>query len=186
MLPHQRPEGWFTDQDGDFYLKAVQQFLPVGGQMIEIGTFLGRSLSFIGPLVYERRGLIHCIDPWAPSDEDTSDYYRHEDICKRFHAWLKEQPWRSCVHTIRARSDQAVVHFEQETIDLVFIDGDHEEEAVKKDIELYLPLLKPEGMIAGHDYGRIGVNRAVFTKLGKINGVKGSCWFKRISHLCQP
>lgn len=38
--------------------------------------------------------------------------------------------------------------------DLVFIDGDHSAEAVRKDIETALSVLKPGGLIAFHDYRR--------------------------------
>jgi hypothetical protein len=35
---------------------------------------------------------------------------------------------------------------------VIFIDGDHTYEGVKRDIELYFPLLKPNGLILFHDY----------------------------------
>jgi hypothetical protein len=38
-----------------------------------------------------------------------------------------------------------------ETIDLLFIDGDHSYEGVKRDYELYSPLVRPAGLIAFHD-----------------------------------
>lgn len=36
-------------------------------------------------------------------------------------------------------------------IDFLFIDADHSYKGVKKDYELYLPLMSPEGLIAFHD-----------------------------------
>ncbi|MFX1569937.1 MAG: class I SAM-dependent methyltransferase [Promethearchaeota archaeon] len=36
-------------------------------------------------------------------------------------------------------------------IDILFIDGDHTYEGVKKDFEMYKPLVKPEGLICFHD-----------------------------------
>ncbi|MEO8662678.1 MAG: class I SAM-dependent methyltransferase [Bryobacteraceae bacterium] len=36
-------------------------------------------------------------------------------------------------------------------IDLLFIDGDHSYEGVRKDFEMYAPLVRPEGLIAFHD-----------------------------------
>ncbi|MCP4700096.1 MAG: class I SAM-dependent methyltransferase, partial [Gammaproteobacteria bacterium] len=36
-------------------------------------------------------------------------------------------------------------------IDLLYIDADHSYEGVKKDFELYAPLVKPDGMIGFHD-----------------------------------
>ncbi len=39
----------------------------------------------------------------------------------------------------------------QELIDFLFIDGDHTYEGVKKDFELYVPLVRKGGMVAFHD-----------------------------------
>jgi precorrin-6B methylase 2 len=38
-------------------------------------------------------------------------------------------------------------------VDLVFIDGDHTYSQVQKDIRLWLPHIKPGGILCGHDYG---------------------------------
>ena len=41
--------------------------------------------------------------------------------------------------------------FNHEPIDVLFIDGDHSYEGVKKDFELYEPLVKKGGLICFHD-----------------------------------
>jgi predicted O-methyltransferase YrrM len=50
------------------------------------------------------------------------------------------------------------------TADMVFIDADHSREAVTRDIKLAMKLVKPGGLVCGHDYGLTdwpGVTRAV-------------------------
>lgn len=49
-----------------------------------------------------------------------------------------------------------------EPLDFVYIDGNHNYEYVKRDIENYYPLVKPTGIIGGHDYTRdfSGVGKA--------------------------
>ena len=39
--------------------------------------------------------------------------------------------------------------------DLAFVDADHEEASVRRDIEAWSPLLREGGVLAGHDYARI-------------------------------
>lgn len=39
----------------------------------------------------------------------------------------------------------------QQTLDFLFIDGDHTYEGVRKDFEMYSPLVKPGGFVAFHD-----------------------------------
>ena len=41
----------------------------------------------------------------------------------------------------------------QGLVDLVFIDGDHTYQQVKKDIQMWLPHIVEGGIICGHDYG---------------------------------
>ena len=58
-------------------------------------------------------------------------------------------------------SDQAVLRFDDEKLDFVFIDGLHTYEQVLLDARNYWKKLKKGGIMIGHDYSRIeGVNRA--------------------------
>lgn len=41
--------------------------------------------------------------------------------------------------------------------DMVFVDGEHSYEGCKADIEAWLPLIKPGGIIAVHDYGKAAI-----------------------------
>ena len=50
-----------------------------------------------------------------------------------------------------ARSDEAIAHFGDQTIDYLHIDGDHRFETVMSDVELYLPKVCQEGIITLHD-----------------------------------
>jgi predicted O-methyltransferase YrrM len=54
---------------------------------------------------------------------------------------------------IQGRSDESAGEVEDASLDLVFIDADHSEEAVLRDLEAWVPKVKPGGLIAGHDYG---------------------------------
>ncbi len=62
------------------------------------------------------------------------------------------------------------------TADMVFIDGDHSYEAVKRDIELWLP--KCRKLICGHDYNEVW--KAVHDVLGKITGIYEGIWYKEL------
>ena len=65
--------------------------------------------------------------------------------------------------------------FENESLDLVFIDGDHSYEGCKADIEAWLPKLRSGGVLAGHDYGHKrfpGVKQAV-DEMGQVCEIYG-------------
>src|SRR5439155_14171371 len=62
---------------------------------------------------------------------------------------------------LRGHSTELGHQFDKE-IDLLFIDGDHSYEAVRADLEVWLPKLKDDGIVAFHDYDWAeGVRRAV-------------------------
>jgi len=53
---------------------------------------------------------------------------------------------------IKKMSDDAALDFEHESIDMVFIDGNHSYEYVLHDMENWTPLVRKGGIVAGHDY----------------------------------
>lgn len=58
-------------------------------------------------------------------------------------------------------SAEAVIYFTDNIFDYVYIDGDHEYEAVKLDLILWWPKVKAGGILAGHDVGDPEVSKAV-------------------------
>jgi len=50
-----------------------------------------------------------------------------------------------------ATSETAAPHFQEGSLDLVFIDGDHSLGAVVSDLRLWRPRVRPGGLLAGHD-----------------------------------
>lgn len=73
-----------------------------------------------------------------------------------------------------------------DSLDFVYIDGGHDYETVKKDLELYWPRVKIGGLLAGHDYIREkGVYQAVneFRSSGnfKMESIGQDWWIWKIS-----
>lgn len=69
--------------------------------------------------------------------------------------WLKERYPRitSILGNSHDQMTQSLVAdaFQHQSIDLLFIDGDHTYEGVKRDLEMYRPMVRPGGIIALHD-----------------------------------
>jgi len=71
------------------------------------------------------------------------------------------------------------------SIDFVYIDGDHSYDGVKKDIDLYYPKVKSGGIIGGHDFraDESGVAKAVLEFVDKNNlklqGFKMDWWITK-------
>jgi len=69
------------------------------------------------------------------------------------------KPYNERFVHIRKTSDDAVLDFENESLDFIFIDGVHTYDQVKKDCENFYPKLKKNGLFSGHDYNAISVVR---------------------------
>ena len=76
------------------------------------------------------------------------------------------EPFEEKVQWVKKMSDDAVkvIH---EPLDFVYVDGNHDYEFIKNDIENYFPLLKKGGVMGGHDF----YNGFAKTHNGVINAV---------------
>jgi len=133
---------------------------------LEIGSWLGLSSSFIAKNVSDK---LYCIDPWDLQEEQAQhvSWAEHgptlynQFLSNMIHLGLTEK-----VVPLRGFSDQVLPRLDIK-FDLVFIDGSHKYENVKKDILNSSKLLKDGGIICGDDWGlppseiSIGVIRAV-------------------------
>jgi predicted O-methyltransferase YrrM len=70
---------------------------------------------------------------------------------------------------------------ENETLDFIFIDADHSYEGALSDFKLYFPLVKKEGIFAGHDFPLQGVNGALkdflVDRFKEIKMLENNAWY---------
>jgi hypothetical protein len=85
------------------------------------------------------------------------------------------------VKIIRKQSIEASFEFDKESVDIVFIDSIHTHKDCKDDINHWFKVVKPNGILSGHDYSTrfFGVIMAVNELLGVDNVRIGddSTWF---------
>jgi len=108
----------------------------------------------------------YMVDPWRPYTKGTDRCFlqrtpeRWEEL---YQLVLERVAPFPAAQIVRLSSLKAARHFKPATFDLVFIDGDHSYEAVMADIAAWEPLVRPGGILSGHDYGvgSWGVTKAV-------------------------
>lgn len=77
------------------------------------------------------------------------------------------RPYGDKAHIIRKTSLKASLEIQDESLDFVYIDGDHRYDAVMLDIILWSRKVRDGGIVSGHDYRHprkyrnLGVSRAV-------------------------
>ena len=111
--------------------------------VVELGSFAGVS-SELFALHCDK---LYCVDKWEPYWEISQQEYMN----------IAEQRFDSMANmyknVVKVKSDSidAVSQFEDESIDLIYIDSDHSSDRVKQEIDAWLPKIKSNGFIAGHD-----------------------------------
>jgi len=142
---------------------------------VEIGTLKG--LNAKGIISYLNVIMLYCIDPWIKYTQsnkevdNTEVYETAKKILDGFPAEL-----------IRKKSEQAINDI-PDNIDFIYIDGNHDYEYIKKDIEMYYPKVKKGGIMAGHDFSidYLGVVKAVMDFVEKndlkLYGGELDWWF---------
>jgi predicted O-methyltransferase YrrM len=148
--------------------------MAAGGLVIEIGCWKGKSTKAL-----TTAKQVYTIDNFIGPTGFTGD---PKEAIKEFYRNLSGELSSRQVTLLPMDSDSAAPRLKELKIkaDMVFIDGKHTYEQVKRDIENYLPLLKPGGLICGHDIDYKSVKDAVDI-LEDWHKTMGSLWWKRIT-----
>lgn len=150
-------ESWHDDAMRKNQIKEFIDNIPEDTSkmtMVEIGSFRGVSSS-----VFEKYfDKVYCVDPWNIARNivgDLGDEHFMAEIEKKF-----DENVEKCIK-IKEMSEDAYRGFKNESIDLVYIDGNHTYDYVKCDLINWFDKVKSTGYITGHDYNLGGVKNAI-------------------------
>lgn len=88
------------------------------------------------------------IDTWAPiSRRDQARMDQHYQCAVERMAQFGER-----ATLLRMASEQAATHFNDNSLDFVYLDADHSYDATLADLQRWVPKVRQGGIIAGHDY----------------------------------
>ncbi len=115
--------------------------------IVEIGSYLGSSSCFLSAGL--KNGFVYCIDTWQNDAMSESNKDTYTQFCDNTSKYSNK------IRKIRGWSYNVVDQILEKTsnIDLLFIDGDHSYEGVKKDWDVYSPFLRSGSIIVMHDSG---------------------------------
>jgi hypothetical protein len=150
-------------------MQPLIDLLPDGAYVAELGVFAGESsVQFLRS---RKVAYLLCVDTWKAGYEERGqgfDVASDSDMSVAYFAFdqrMASVPGGSARYTVIAGTTLEAARGlgDGPFFDLVYIDADHRYEAVKADIEAWLPKIKPGGILAGHDYSNDhpGVRKAV-------------------------
>lgn len=185
-------DGWFDYEE--VYRKLVE-LIPDNGRFVEVGTWMGKSIAAFLAFAKEseKRFEVHAVDTFqgkpANAHQEAVLNVHGGNVRKMFEANMKalgifatDDPklMGGDLVDVNVHAEDSVFAakgFLPGTLDAVFIDGDHNEEAVYADIEAWAPKIKSGGILCGHDIDEQGVFAAVMRFFGTRHERIGRCWW---------
>jgi len=134
-------------------LQNIRQEFTDIDTAIEIGTWRGEyAIKMINTL---KPNNFFAVDPYrifpgmvsAPGNE-----YNSQDALDKLSKTVTELLESNGGKLIRTVSAEACKQFDDNSVDVVYVDGDHTYEGVKTDIECWWPKVKPGHILCGDDY----------------------------------
>ena len=145
--------GWLSDEEGEA-LYELARSCRGDGVIVEIGSWKGKSTICLG--LGSRAGHsvpIYAVDPHAD--------YRHGEFKEN----IERAGIADLVTPVKGLSQDIVDDFDP-PIELLFVDGSHEEDDVRYDFETWVPKVVDDGIVAFHDTTwHAGVRRVVAEKI---------------------
>lgn len=138
---------------------------------VELGVWYGYNM---GHLLEECDNIEYLwgVDPYLPYQD--WNRYIGQDLMD-----AAEQSTRDIISCfpdkgtlIKETSEVAQRRFVDETLDFIFIDGDHSFERCYEDLNLWYSKVRPGGLFSGHDFSLPGVNEALL-KFRTERNIKG-------------
>lgn len=182
-------QGWFPRHDMETLYTLADNYIKKGGLAVEVGSWKGRSSLILAYVCKEKGARLICIDSFKgliPTDHVKFELYHGDN------GYYKEGNEGSLIHHIKenlkdypatfleGNSTELHEKIKDESADLVFIDGDHDEPIVSLDMRNFKTKVKPGGVLCGHDY-EVGneVATAVDNEIGAIN-LATTIWYKTL------
>jgi predicted O-methyltransferase YrrM len=145
-------DGWLSLNEA-YHLFDGARSLPGKSTIVEIGSWKGKSTYCLAKGL--RSGTVYAIDPFnSAGEEGSAQVYQqksaNEDLLSVFKENMASRGMSQKVVPWKGYSQDFVNKVD--SINFLFIDGDHSIEGARYDFDHYSPRLVKGGLIAFHDY----------------------------------
>lgn len=125
------------------------------GEAAEIGVAYGENAESI--LSQWDGNMLHLIDPWSaqPTEDYVDDTANINFDAARWYCHGRLSRFKDRCNEIREMSDSALRHFGDNSLDFVYLDGNHAEPQITRDLDGWWEKVKCGGLFGGHDYENV-------------------------------
>lgn len=117
---------------------------------VGVGAEIGVEQGVFAQVICHTAQKLYCVDAWR-AYRGYRDHTRQGKLDNFFNITKQRlQPYN--VEYIRKFSMDAVKDFEDESLDFVYIDANHDYEHVLEDVTQWARKVRKGGVVAGHDY----------------------------------
>ena len=142
------PYALVTEGEGQFYKRVVERY--PGGVLVEIGCYIGGSLSYVLPSCQQLGIQVYAIDHWNNGFAKPEDPPFSVEIFKKN---LKRMNALESTRIIHCDSVKAAEQFQDESVDVIMLDSSHGFGNTLREIDAWWSKLKHKGCMLFHDYG---------------------------------
>ena len=149
-------------------------YLSLTGIGVEVGTQNGLYAQvLLGGSFLSKLVLVDCWDLFINKFQNDSDFTKEklEGMESKVRERFKYHILNKRVEIKKGFSLDISNLFKDNSLDFVYLDADHREESVSKDLYAWYPKIKSKGIISGHDYINNKPWPPTYIKFGVIEAV---------------
>lgn len=149
--------GWLTVDELTVIEKLATQ-VPKSGVIVEIGSLMGRS-SYCWATSCDPSVKVYCVDIFY--EHYKVNHQVPKEICDKNNFPLSDHVYntrlefqnhtRHLSNVIQITGHSPDISLPGDPLDLLFLDASHSNPNDWDNIEFFLPMIKPNGIISGHD-----------------------------------
>ena len=180
-------QGWMSHGELQ-WLHQQAKAMPSGATIIEIGAWKGRSSAALYQGAGKLKSVVS-IDTWlgTPTEMHAHAEALEVDMFEVYLSNMRELGYDVQPYSTRQLGPQCIKGdsvvsaelFDNHSVDMVFIDGDHSQ--CGADIDAWLPKVKAGGILCGHDYFCFyeSIQQEIHKRFW-INRIVESIWVKQL------
>lgn len=140
------------------------------GKIVEIGVFGGWVSLHLAEAALKNNSELYSIDVWEKLEIGNGEPFpEHQLLAARYYMEQMRLNYENILDELKYSNTTvicessliAVNQFKDKSIDLIFIDGDHEKNHLYKELVLWYPKLKEGGALYGDDYNWDGLSESI-------------------------